>query len=199
MADDKRGREKQARNAERRQRERAIAAELEQMDEPEPAIDAGELAFFETALEELEFPVTGTDVVSEMGHRKLESGGETYSVAELLPATESVTFESPEAVRMQVQRPSVATAIKRIVEAAESVQGADFTGSQREAYEKTFLELQVIDPVDEDEGISVLRDWVIERLRKTETMPDSRAVRRRAAEYCRENGYEVRSDEWLGV
>ena len=46
MPDDKRGREKQARNADRRQRERAIATELDRMADPEPPIDETELAFF---------------------------------------------------------------------------------------------------------------------------------------------------------
>lgn len=199
MADDKRGREKQARNADRRQRKRAIASELERMDEPEPEIDEGELAFFETALEELAFPVTSTEVVAEMGHRELEGGETTYSVAELLPATESISFDQPEAVRVQVQRPSIAKAIKRIVEAADEVQEVSLSGSQREAYEKTFLELQAIDAVDEDEGIPVLRDWILDQLREHDSLPDSRDVRRQAAEYCRENGYEIRNDEWLGV
>ncbi|MDR5655637.1 hypothetical protein RH831_00370 [Halodesulfurarchaeum sp. HSR-GB] len=199
MPDDKRGREKQARNADRRQRKRAIASELERMDEPEPEIDEGELALFETALEELEFPVTATEVVFEMGHQELEGIEQAYSVAELLPATESISFNRPEEVRVQVQRPSIATALKRIVEETDSIQGASLTGSQLETYEKTFLELKAIDAVDDDEGIPVLRDWILESLRENGELPGSRGVRRRAADYCRENGYEVRNDEWLGI
>ncbi|APE94990.1 hypothetical protein HSR6_0528 [Halodesulfurarchaeum formicicum] len=199
MPDDKRGREKQARNADRRQRKRAIASELERMDEPEPEIDEGELALFETALEELEFPVTATEVVSEMGHQELEGLEQAYSVAELLPATEAISFNRPAEVRMRIQRPSIATALKRIVEETDTIQGASLTGSQLETYEKTFLELKAIDAVDDDEGIPVLRDWILESLRENGELPGSRGVRRRAADYCRENGYEVRNDEWLGI
>jgi len=39
MADNKNGREAQAQNEVRRQRERAIAEELERADEPEPPVD----------------------------------------------------------------------------------------------------------------------------------------------------------------
>ena len=199
MPDDKRGREKQARNADRRQRERAIAADLERMDEPEPPIDETELAFFEASLEELTFPVTGGDVVSAMGHRKLDGNAAEYSVAELLPATESVFYDSPATVRQQVQRPTVAKATKRIIEAVSNRQGVSLSGSQRKNYEKTFERLSAIDPIDENEGIQVVADWIIEQIREDGSLPASRDVRRRAAKYCRDHGYEVGNDEWLGI
>jgi len=199
MPDDKRGREKQARNADRRQRERAIATELDRMDDPEPPIDETELAFFETALEELNFPVTGNDVVSEMGHREIEGTEETFSVAELIPATEAEFFEDPEAVRQQIQRPTVAKAMKRILEETGSRQGVSLKGSRRDGYKKTFEELEAIDPIDEDEGIQAITDWIIEELRESGKLPGSRAVRRQAAKYCRSVGYKVQNDEWLGV
>ena len=199
MPDDKRGREKQARNADRRQRERAIAADIERMDEPEPPIDETELAFFETALEELTFPVTGGDVVSAMGHRKLEGTTAEYSVAELLPATESIFYDSPATVRQQVQRPTVAKATKRIIEEVSNRQGVSLTGSRRNNYEKTFRKLTAIDPIDKDQGIQVVADWIVEQIREKGSLPDSRDVRRRAAEYCRDNGHDVGNDEWLGI
>lgn len=200
MPDDKRGREKQARNADRRQRERAMAAELERMDELEPVFDEGELARFESQLEEeFEFPATGTEIVSEMGHLKLDGIEDTYSVAELLPATEVETYRDPTRVRTQIERPTVAKAVKRIIEEAEAHQRAELRGSKREAYEKTFLELEAIDAVDEDEGIAVVREWIIAQLEEDGELPGSRDVRRRAAKFCRGEGYEIRSDEWLGV
>ncbi len=198
MPDDKRGREKQARNADLRQRERAIAAELERMDEPEPAFDEGELAFFEAALEEFEFPATGDEIVTSMGHRELEGSETSYRVGELLPATETETFEDPTVVRKRVQRPAVAKAIKRIVEATESVPDAKLSGSKRTAYAKTFRKLEDIDAVYGDDGINVVTNWVIDELEETGKLPDSRAIRRRAGRYCRETGYEIENDEWLG-
>ncbi len=199
MPDDKRGREKQARNAERRQRERAIAEDLERMSETEPELDEGELAFFEAALEDMAFPTTGTEIVSEMGHRQLESATETYSVAELVPASDEETYDSPTEVRRQVQRPTVARAIKRVIEATESVQQTTLTGSQRETYEKTFQAVADVNAVDKNEGIPVLTDWIIEELETKGDLPGSRDVRRRAAAYARDQGYQVQKTEWLGV
>ena len=198
MPDDKRGRERQARNADRRQRERAVAAELERMDDLGPAVDEGELARFETQLEELAFPVTGTEIVSEMGHREIEAVDRTYTVSELLPAIDSETYDDPTAVRVEVERPTVAKALKRIAEEADRFQDAALRGSKRRTYEKTFRELVAIDPIDEDEGIEVVREWIIKQLQETGELPGSQSVRAQAADYCRKHGHEVRSDEWLG-
>lgn len=199
MADNKKGRDKQARDAERRQRERDITEELERGDEPEPPVDAAELADLETELESLQFPATGTEVVATVGDREIESTDGTYTLAELIPETDEETFDTPAAVREQAQRPTVAAAMKRILEASGTLPNRDRYGSQREAYEKTLEELKAIDADDEDEGVRVVSDWIVEQIRDKEKLPKSRAVRRRAAKFCRANGYEVRNDEWLGI
>ena len=199
MADDKSGRDKQARDAERRQREREIATELERGDETEPPVDAAELADVEAELTELTFPATGTEVVAAIGDREIESVDGSHSVEELVPETDEETFDSPAAVRVQVQRPTVAVAMKRIVEASKTLRNTEFSWAQRKAYEKTFQELKAIDADDDDEGIRAISDWVVERIRGDETLPTSRAVRREAAKFCRANGYQVRNDEWLGI
>jgi len=59
VPDDKDGREKQAKDADDRQRRRDVAAELECGDEPEPEIDAADLGDVEAQLESLTFPATG--------------------------------------------------------------------------------------------------------------------------------------------
>ncbi|WP_229115268.1 DUF5789 family protein [Halapricum desulfuricans] len=199
MADDKNGRENQADREMQRQREREIEAELQRGDEPEPPVDTSTLAFFETELDAVAFPATGAEIVETVGDREIEAETGVYTVAELLPETDVETFESPAAVRTRIQRPTIASAMKRIVEAAAGIEQADFRTSQREAYERTFLELQAIDAVDDDEGISVIRDWIVERIDEKGKLPGSRDVRRRAAKYCRANGYQVSNDEWLGV
>lgn len=199
MADDKSGREKQAADEERRQIERDIAAELERGDEPEPPVDVSELAAFESALEPLTFPATSAEVVSAVGDREIASVDGTHAIADLLPDADVETFESPAAVRERVQRPTVAAAMKRIAEAAAELPNEEFGRSQRDAFERTFQELVAIDAVDEDEGVRVIADWTVDRIREKETIPGSRDVRRQGAKYCRENGYEVRNDEWLGV
>lgn len=199
MADDKRGRDKQARDADRRQRQRAIAAELERMDETEPPVDESELGELESGLESLEFPATGAEVVEAVGDVVLEAGGDTHTVEELVPASDVGTFESPTDVRVRVRRPTVAAAVKRVLEASESLQDAELGGSKRQAYEKTFRALASIEADDDDEGVRVVADWIVGRIRDDGTLPGSRDVRREAARYCRENGYQVRNDEWLGV
>ncbi len=199
MADDKSGRDKQADDTERRQREREIATELERGDEREPSVVAAELSDFEAALEELSFPATGTEIVTRVGDRTIESVEGNYRVEELVPETDDETFDSPAAVRVYVQRPTVAAAMKRIVEASKTLRNTEFSWAQRKAYEKTFEELKAIDADDDDEGIRAISDWVVERIRGDETLPTSRAVRREAAKFCRANGYQVRNDEWLGI
>lgn len=199
MADDKRGREKQARDAEKRQRKRELATALERGDEVEPPVDAAELADLEAALGALEYPATGVDVLAEVGDREIESVEGRYRLEELVPETDEETFDSPAAVRVQVQRPTVAAAMTRVLEASKTLRNTEFSWTQRKAYEKTFRELQAIDADDDDEGIQEISDWIVDRIQENERLPSSRAVRREAAKFCRANGYEVRTDEWLGI
>ncbi|QZY00617.1 hypothetical protein [Halobaculum rubrum] len=199
MADDKRGRDKQAHDAEKRRQERAIATYLERYDEEAPAVDPDVLADIERAVETLEFPATGAEIVAVIGEHEIPTDTEMYTADSLLPDANEELFDSPAAVRVRIQRPTVAAAMKRIVEAAGSIREVKLTGSQRDAYERTLQELVDIDPVDENEGIPVVAEWVIERIHDDDAPPGSRSVRRKAAEYCRANGYEVRNDEWLGV
>jgi len=199
MADDKRGREKQARDADRRQRERDVEAQLSRGDEPEPPVDYDALGTLEAELDSLDFPVTGSEVVAAVGEHEVDSADGTHTVAELVPETDDERFDDPAAVSVRVQRPTVATATKRILEACAEYQGAELRGSQREAYEKTLRALAAIDADDEDEGIRVVTDWIVERLHETGSLPGSREVRREAASFCRSNGFEIRNDEWLGI
>lgn len=199
MPDDKRGRDKQARDADKRQRERAMNAALERADETEPAVDESELGEFVMELEALSFPARGSDIVDAVGDQAIEAPDRTYTVEELVADTDQELFESPEAVQVLVQRPTVAATMKRIVEVTDSTQGVSLDGSQREGYEKTLRALKAVTPDDDDEGLEVLGDWIVEQLRSDGTLPGSRAVRRRAGEFCRANGYPVRNDEWLGI
>ncbi|EMA61173.1 DUF5789 family protein [Halorubrum lipolyticum] len=199
MADDKDGREKQARNEDDRQRRRDVDAELERGDEPEPELDPDDLGEFEAELEQLEFPVTGMEIVATIGDREIASPTERYTVEQLVPNTDRAVFDSPDRVRVRIQRPTVATAMKRIVEASEALPNEELDGSQYDAYEKTFLELERVSPDDDDEAIGVVRDWVVDRIREKETLPTSRQIRRQAAKVCRQEGHQVRNDDWLGI
>lgn len=199
MADNKNGRDKQAQDAEKRQRERDLASDLARGDEPEPPVDPAQLGDLEEELATLSFPATGTDIVASVGDHVIDSTEGRYAVDALVPETDVETFESPSAVTARIQRPTIAAAMKRIVEATATLSNAELSGSQRDAYEKTFFELRAIDADDDDEGIQAISDWIVERIRSKNALPGSRDVRRQAAKYCRGNGYEVRNDEWLGI
>ena len=199
MADDKRGREKQARDADVRQRMRAIREELERTGEPEPPVDVEALAEAAAALESVPFPATGREVVEAIGDVELDAREGPTRADELLPDADAETFDSPTEVRFRLQRPTVASAMKRVVEAADEARDVELSGSQRDAYEKTFTALEDLAPTDEDEGIPYIRDWILDRLAQDGELPGSRSVRREAATFARENGYPVRKDEWLGV
>lgn len=197
MGDTKDGREKQADTKRRRQQDRDAATEIERGDEPEPPVDQSAFEPFGPDLDALTYPASAPTVVAAVGGYELETKAHEYTVAELLPETAIETFDSPEAVQKRLRRPEVAAAMKRVVEAAATLQNPEFGSSQQEAYEKTLRALQAVG-VDAD-GLNEMADWISERIHEHETLPNSRAVRRAAAKFCRQNGYEVRNDEWLGI
>lgn len=195
MPDDKRGRERQAREADRRRRQRELLLDLERGDETEPPVDEETLDDIEGELDDLVFPATGAEVVDAVGGQAVAEG---HTVADLVPATETEWFRTPRTVRVRLLRPTVAGAMKRIAEASAE-QGVDFDDDRKEVFEKTLRELRAIEADDEDEGVRVVTDWIVERIHETERLPSSRAVRREAGEFCRANDYPVRNDEWLGI
>jgi len=103
MTNNRVGRDKQARDAERRQNEREIATERERGDEIEPPVDGEELVALEAALDGLTFPATGAEVVATVGNHRIESVEGSYRIEDLVPDTDEETFDSPGAVRVQVR------------------------------------------------------------------------------------------------
>ena len=199
MADNKNSRENRARDADDRQRQRAVLEALERGDESEPPVAEADLGDVDEALDAVEFPATAKDIVETVGDRVVGSPDETYAVADLIPESETVAFEAPEAVRTRVMRPTVAASMKRVVEASDGLKDRDRLHSQYDAYEKTLVALADIDADDEDEGVAVVTDWIVEQIAEKGTRPGSRRVRKRAAAFCREQGFEVRDDQWLGA
>jgi hypothetical protein len=196
MADDKQGREDQARAADRRRQGRDIAEALERRDETEPPIPDAELGDLEAALQSVEFPATADEIVEATDGAAVETPVGTFEVAELLPEDR---YRSRAAVRARLQRPAISTALRRIHEATVEAGGVELSGSRRETYEKTLRALASIDATDRDEGVEVVTDWILERLAETGDLPSSRSVRREAANFCRSNGYTVANDDWLGI
>jgi hypothetical protein len=117
----------------------------------------------------------------------------------LLPESDNLQFPAPAAVRAHVRRPTVAGAIKRAVEAGVDLDGTVFGRSQRDAYRRTFRALAAVDTGDDDEPVSTVTDWLVDRVDDTGSYPPSRRLRKEAAAVCRRNGYEIRDDEWLGA
>jgi len=195
MADDTNARDKQARDADRRQRERDVTAQLECSGDRAPGGSDGTRRC-RGCTRRAGVPGNRREVVAAAGDHGIQSEDGAHAIRGLVPETDEERFDSPAAVRQRVQRPTVAATMKRILEAGGS--HAEFGSSQRNAYERTLRELEAIDAVD-DEGITAIGDWIVEQIHEKETLPGSRAVRREAAKICRANGYEVRNDEWLGV
>lgn len=199
MADDKNGRDKQAHNEEQRQRERALAEEIDRMDEAEPEIQPEDLADLETDLDAVTFPAAGSDIVAAVGDHEIEATSETITVEETIPDSESEVFDSPAAVRARVQRPTVAAEMKRIVETIDANDSLDFGTSQRDAYMKTLLALRAVDGDDDDEGVTAISDWIVGQITEKGKLPGSRGVRREAGKIARKQGHTVSSNDWLGV
>jgi hypothetical protein len=94
---------------------------------------------------------------------------------------------------------SVESAMRRIVSVDNSITETDDREQQHDMYRKTLRALEDVEADDNDEGITVVRDWIIEQIESTGERPSSKAVRERAREYCRNNGYELPDDSWLGT
>lgn len=88
-------------------------------------------------------------------------------------------------------------AMRRIAEADRSREDTDDRDQQHEMYRKTLAALTDVTPEDDDEGVTVVAEWILEELERTGERPSSRAVRQRAVTYCRENGHEISNNEWL--
>lgn len=196
MADNKSGRDKQAHDETKRQQKREMIAELERMDETEPPVPEEAPGELKDALAEVSFPATGAELVAEIGEVPVY---EEYAAADLLPETDNDRYETPGAVTAQVQRPTVASAMKAVTEASEAVSTVEFDRSQWDAYQKTFRALVAIDGDEDDELVAVVTGWILEQIETKGKLPGSRGVRRQGAKVCRAEGHEISNNDWLGV
>lgn len=105
MADDKKGRDKQAHDQERRQRERELEEARDRADEAEPAHDepGEELGDLDEALEAHDYPTTTEDLIEAHGDREVETQGGWKSVDEVLGPIDNETFDSADDVRSRIQ------------------------------------------------------------------------------------------------
>lgn len=105
MADDKRGRDKQAHDEERRQRERELEEARDRADEAEPmSDDPGEqLGDLDDALETHEYPTTTAELVAAFGDYEIETQAGWNSLEDVLTATDNQTYDSADDVRHRIQ------------------------------------------------------------------------------------------------
>jgi hypothetical protein len=87
-------------------------------------------------------------------------------------------------------------ALRRIRDAGEDVD-SDTVHERLDLYEKTLEAVADVTPEDDDEGVTVVTEWVLDYLDEHDALPSSTAVRDRAAEYCRENDNALPDDSWL--
>ena len=93
---------------------------------------------------------------------------------------------------------NVTTAMRRIADVDKAtVVGAADREQQHEMYRKSLSALVDVDADDDDEGVLVVTEWIIDEIEETGERPSSKAVRRRALEFCEHNGYELPDDSWL--
>lgn len=108
MADNKRGREKQADDAERRQQERELDEARTRADEPEPEVepvhDPGEqLGDLDGTLENHDYPTTTDDLIEAYGDQTVETQSGWESIDEVLAPIDNETYDSADDVRIRIQ------------------------------------------------------------------------------------------------
>lgn len=105
MADTKKGRDKQADDAERRQREREIEEARTRADEAEPPRDTPgkKLGDLDEALENHAYPTTTDELIDAYGDRRVQTQDGWKSIDDLLAPIDDETFDSADAVRNRIQ------------------------------------------------------------------------------------------------
>lgn len=106
MPDDKQGRDDQADNAERRQRERELQEARDRADEPEPvaAESNDQLGALDDALETHDYPTTAAELVSAYGDREVETQDGSKTVDEVLGPVGDESYDSADEVRNRIRR-----------------------------------------------------------------------------------------------
>jgi len=193
MGDTKDGREKQAQKELERQRQHAIQEELQRWDETEPPRE------LDDALDDLDYPASTERVAEAVGEYEVPVGDDTIPVAEIVQRSTRDSYETAEEARQRIRRPSVAASLRRLVAVSREAGLEDAFREREDTYEKTLRALEDVDADDADEGIAAVTEWISEQIRQNDALPKSRRVRNYAAEFCRDNDYEIRDDAWLGA
>ncbi|MFC6826610.1 DUF5789 family protein [Halopelagius fulvigenes] len=104
MADDKKGRNKQADDREKRQRKREMEEARDRADEDKPMsgdLD-NRLGDLDEALESEEYPVTTDELVEAYGDYVIQTRGGEESLEEVLAPTDNQTYDSADDARSRI-------------------------------------------------------------------------------------------------
>ncbi|WP_331235232.1 DUF5789 family protein [Natronorarus salvus] len=104
MADNKRGRDKQADNEHQRQRERELKEARERGDEAEPIHDDPdrELGTLDRILDAHDYPTTSDELISAYGDREVETQEGWTSLDEVLATSDAETFDTADDARNEI-------------------------------------------------------------------------------------------------
>jgi hypothetical protein len=193
MGDTRDGRDEQGWDHDRRDIERSVREELARWHETELLDDVVD------ALADVAYPADSETVEAAVETHELTAGDATLPAAEVVRAAPETQFRSAREASVVIERPTVAAALRRIEAASSRWDHREAFRERRDDYEKTLRALEDVTGDDDDEGITVVAEWIVGELAEKDRVPKSRRVRKRAASYCRDDGYEVRDDDWLGA
>jgi hypothetical protein len=105
MADNKKGRDKQANDEERRQRERELEEARDRADEAEPMRDdpGEQLGDLDKELETQDYPTTTDELIEAYGDYEVETQEGKKSLDEVLAPTDNQTYVSADDIRNRIQ------------------------------------------------------------------------------------------------
>ena len=105
MADDKQGRDEQADNEGRRQREREMEEARNRADEAEPIRDEPglQLGDLDEALETKDYPATTNELVEAYGDYEIQTQAGEASLEDVFAQTDNQTYDSADDVRSRIQ------------------------------------------------------------------------------------------------
>ncbi|QSW99599.1 DUF5789 family protein [Haloterrigena alkaliphila] len=104
MADDKKGRNKQADDEERRQRERELQEARERNDEAEPEAPAleDELGDLNEELEDHEYPTTADELVGAHGDHEVDTSDGSEPLEDVFAPVDDESYDSADDVRGRI-------------------------------------------------------------------------------------------------
>ena len=104
MADNKKGRDKQADDQERRQRERELTEARDRAGEVEPPLNHPdhELGDLNAALETIHYPTTTDELIEVYGDRTVHSQRGSTAIRNVLALIDNETYDSADEVRTRM-------------------------------------------------------------------------------------------------